>query len=70
MQNVTITEQEYADLKRSAAALEWLQQRGVCWRGADNLVNGWRIGHTTEWHYSIAGDVRDLIERHQKMLRA
>lgn len=66
---MNITEEEYDDLKRTEACLNWLQQRGMCWRGVDNLRRDWRVGDETEWHYRNAGDVRELIEEHQQLLR-
>lgn len=60
---------EYNDLLRAGETLDWLQRQGVCWRGADNLINGWMIGNETEWHYSSPGnDIRDLVDRHKSFL--
>ena len=67
-QNITITLDEYRDLCRTADTLDWLQGQGMCWRCADNLVNGWVIGDETEWHYRISGDVRDLVDQHRDLL--
>jgi len=68
MEKITITEDEYRDLCRSADTLEWLQARGLCWRGVDSAFPGWRVGDETEWHYSIAGDVRDKVDAHRAIL--
>jgi hypothetical protein len=68
MEKITITEHEYRDLCRSADTLEWLQARGLCWRGVDSAFPGWRVGDETEWHYSIAGDVRDKVDAHRAIL--
>ena len=70
MRTITITEDEYRDLCRSADTLDWLQYRGLCWRGADAVFKGWIIGDETEWHYRNAGDVRDMVESHRAILSA
>lgn len=62
---ITITEEEYRELCRTADTLDWLQSRGLCWREADAISPGWRIGVETEWHYGNAGDVRDLVDKHR-----
>jgi len=69
METITITEKEYRDLCRSADTLDWLQSRGLCWRGVDSAFPGWRVGDETEWHYPHAGDVRDKVDEHQEILR-
>lgn len=68
MEKITITEHEYRDLCRSANTLQWLQARGLCWRGVDSAFPGWRVGDETEWHYSIVGDVRDEVDAHRAIL--
>lgn len=65
---ITITEDEYRDLLKSADTLEWLQFRGVCWRGVDSAFPGWRVGDETEWHYPHAGDIRDKVKAHKDFL--
>lgn len=65
---ITITEEEYRDLCWSADTLNWLQRRGLCWRGADAVSPGWIIGVGTEWHYGLSADVRDLVDAHRALL--
>jgi hypothetical protein len=65
---ITITQTEYRDLCRSADTLDWLQSRGLCWRGVDSAFPGWRVGEETEWHYPHAGDVRDKVDAHRSIL--
>lgn len=68
-QTIEIPKSEYDDLLRSGETLAWLQRQGVCWRGADSLVDGWVIGNETEWHYSSFGnDIRDLVDKHKSLL--
>ena len=68
MSTITITEEEYADLLRTQETLDWLEGRGLCWRGVDAFFAGWVVGSETEWHYSISGDVRDLVDQHRAFL--
>jgi hypothetical protein len=65
---ITITEKEYRDLCRTADTLDWLQSRGLCWRGVDSAFPDWRVGDATEWHYPNAGDVRDKVDAHRSIL--
>lgn len=65
---ITITETEYRDLCRTADTLDWLQSRGLCWRGVDSAFPEWRVGDETEWHYPSAGDVRDKVDTHRAIL--
>lgn len=65
---ITITITEYRDLCRTAETLDWLQSQGVCWRDVDSVFQDWRVGGETEWHYNNAGDVRDKVEEHRKII--
>jgi hypothetical protein len=68
MGKITITEDEYRDLLKTAECLRWLQNQGMCWRGVDYAFPGWRVGDETEWHYPHAGDVRDKVDAHRAIL--
>jgi hypothetical protein len=68
MDTITIPLEKYRDLCRTAETLEWLQSRGICWRGVDEAFPGWRVGDETEWHYSTHGDVRDEVDAHKSFL--
>ena len=61
---MNISNEEYKKLTRSHETLEWLQDRGLCWRGVDEFDNDWRVGCETEWHYLTRGDVRDVVDSH------
>ena len=42
--------------------LNWLMNQGLCWRNADLHVDGWRIGHETEWLYNVGEGARKTID--------
>jgi hypothetical protein len=65
---IKITETEYRNLCRSADTLDWLQSRGLCWRGVDTAFPGWQVGGETQWFYPPNGDVRDKVDEHLEFL--
>ena len=51
-----------APVRSDAERLDWLIQQGLCWRNADLHIDGWRIGHETEWLYNVGEGARKTID--------
>lgn len=48
-------QKENAELREDRELLNFLLNRGVCWRGCDKELEGeyWTVGHETEWLYGL-----------------
>ena len=66
MNTIPVDPEKYAHLVKCAAAIEFLESRGVCWRGAEKIETDWVIGEETEWAYTNREEsLVDRILRHR-----
>ena len=69
MNAIPVDPEKYAHLVKCAAAIEFLERQGVCWRDAHKIETDWVIGDATEWAYSYKDDpLVDRILRHRSAL--
>lgn len=62
-------ESELAELRKDKARLDWLFERGLCWRDCDKDNPHWIVGPGTEWLYKVHNG-RAAIDAALNQLRA
>ncbi len=69
MNAIPVDPEKYAHLVKCAAAIEFLERQGCCWRDANKIEPDWVIADGNEWAYTTKFEALvDQIIRHRSAL--